>query len=816
MKCLKFLITFLLLSLTFFSYSQEKRVRIRVEQYNDKEKTSTSGIQGAAVFGCTNKKRAQTLVKNFKKIEFEPREGKDYDYYNKTSANGETHLLLDISNDYIVVRLLNSDKPKIVAVDGKLNITVTFEIDDDGRTMGEVTKTGKFKRVNSQKAGQRFGNRKEVPIDYILFEDETKSNARVILAPQVLRCDKFEDNLNGNVYENRNPFVKDGEEYHKTQQRRMLYNLKNDPLEKFRDKNFMRTRVEDRIQGTITVFLEKKGIRYPVVAKKWFEDYNTKYSEDTMICLNDGFDIEPFRFLDFKITNSPIDTLRYKKVGRATKQEIKKELMFNFAKGKGEFDVTDSINSLQINSLEATVLPFYTSVDATIHGVTIKGYASPEGSAAINLRLCRERSRFIKGIIEDLFPNLPHGVFHVEEPEIASWTDVVAELRKDTITNPSHIEMANEVEQLINLYGANVFGRIRSLSYYKYLDDNILPKLRKVDFTFETETNRVRTPEEIMHLYLSDKGYQDGTKPMDYEFYELFRQIKDPKKLEILAKRALSRIPDTERNRRPWPYAAYVLAQCYLQRDTFDTKLMLPYIDHARDTVATKMYRKRDINQQELGWYNDTTFVITQIQMLCKEGDYIMADSLAHCLLPPTIQFERLRNFVKCLNGHYNDSAVRRTVFSSGNFNKALVLAAPSNPKEEKQQALKLFQDSCNQQDPRVLYMQTALRFELEAIKSQDPQKDTTYYRDVHFIKHFEDDFEITGTGYGGSLEKEKPEDWGWPLVLACSKNKEFLKYAFIDGYFDAKFRRSFKRYWAKREERLRKARERENAENGN
>lgn len=766
-------------------FSQGKTIEITVMQV-ERGKTEGKPLSLVEVYGFYDLAKAQKFVKRLKSdIAFIPRMGADYDCASKTGIEGMCELILPNTGAIVVRPSFN--EPVIQSVRGRLKIQINLQ--DRGKVLNELITTARVKRSNKPRPSRRLGNRKIVgPMPFYLFSEETRSDARMGLAPIVT---VLED---GDTFQIVRPFIKDGKNYQQTQKRRMGFDENHDPLIAYRSNKFMETREEDSVMILVNLYPIDIKKHYKVTATKWLENSHNVYVSDS-VCLDEGYDKEPMRFLEYDLIQTPIDMERYKREGRRELMNDSRKLNLKFMVGKAELDPTDSLNFLQLNQLKEDLGRYVGDADAGITSVEVHGQASPDGGIAINQRLCRERAEFLKSEIGNSFPSL-RGEMKASA-SVAGWDDVARLLEEDSL-----VEYANEVKEIVasNKNTQVQERKIRALPYYELIKEKILPRLRVVDFTFYYFTNRVRTRDEVYHLYQTDPDYKIGKKQQPYEFYYLFDMVKDPKELEVLAKAALKSVKD-EDYEKPWPLAAYILSQCYLKRDTFDTKLLEPYLDWSRAGLAIPEIHKKTFEGGWSGWVNDEAIVTTYITNLCKAGDYYMADSVAVNLLPDAPRYDKMKRFLDCLNGMWNDPVVRDTVAASSPMNKVVVYAAQDDPetnnREFHEEALYLLQNDTvhfNPEDPKVLYMIATLRFRLEA-----ENKDRKVYPEMYF--QFDDFFEPTLEDPSVNIYGEKRQDWGYPMVQCCLKDEKYMQYMLYDGEFNEQYRTAFKKVWKKLKE---------------
>lgn len=758
-------------------------------QVNEKYEKGVRPKRNVEVYGFFDKKAMEALRKKFVDsgkdggMIYSPVET-DFDCMAKTNPEGFCELDLPM-NGWVLVRPDMSD-PIPSKIPKNMKVVVTLESGGGTKVMGEVKKVAKAQRRNRPACGIRAGNRKWVgPFPFYLFENQTKSNARMVLAPLVVT-------FKGDTVDNRlkvtfedtvmfaRPFVKDGEQYNRTQMRRMGFDISNDPLAQYRSTTFMQTREEDSVMIYLELYPLEVGKHYRVNAHQWFEDFNTVYSSDS-VCLDEGYDKDPMYFLDYDLVNVPIDRQKYERVGRREMRNDHRKLDLKFLTGKAELDPEDTLSFKQLTQLKQD-LSRYVRDGGGISSATIHGQASPEGGAATNERLCRERAAYLRGEIGRA-PAMAGADLKVTA-NVAPWSKVVNLLEADSLA-----EEAVQVRAITNSIGdmRAQEQRISALPCYAYIKERVLPRLRVVDFEFNYFVNRVKSRDEIWTQFQNDPEYRAGRGQLPYEFYQLFQmELKDDER-EVLAKAAFESVKD-EDGFKPWALAAYELAHCYLKRGHVDTLLLQPYLDWRLAPNVHPM----DFEGNSRGYINDEAIVAAQIGMYCLAKDYLMADSLAANLLPESPKYKKLRVFLSCLCGYWNDPEVRDTVEASSAWNKVVVVAAQDTP-DDVAEALRLLQDETkiDQMDPRTLYLTTQLRFRAEADKTAKK------FTAMNFRKQEDDIPAFTGTGYGMD-EAEAKEDWGYPLIMACLQDEKYVNLALYDGYFNEAFRKAFWDYWAR------------------
>lgn len=788
MKTIRLLLLILGLSLFMPTelHAQFKKITVTVMMQN--ADGSKRPYDGVPVNGFFNAGKARTVHGQIKKdMALIEKLMRGAEVVVKTNAEGFCEMELPLDGAIIVIP--NVGDPVLAPIKGRLAVTVTIK--DDGIVLKETEVIREMPKRNKKVPARRMGNKKVIgPYPFYLMKEETRDDARFVMAPVVIERET------GDTFAIARPFLKDGIKYQETQMRRMGFNAANDPLIAYRDEGFMREREQDSVMIYLQLYPIHPKRHYMVTARRWFEDYNRVYQSDS-VCLDEGYDKDPMRFLEYNTMTLPIEMERYERIGKSERLDDKRQLNLNFKVGEAVLDPTDSLNMVQMNQLINDVKRYAFSTDAGITGIEIHGQSSPDGGIATNERLCLQRAQFLRTEIGRNFPQFAPGLYTVSA-DVASWSDVADLLEKDSLT-----AQAKEVRDIIAANTSTTVQetKIRALPYYEMIKEKILPRLRVVDFKFSYYTNRVKTPDEIYEQYQRDPDYHAGKKQMPYEFYELFKVVKDPKELEVLAREAYKSVRDVSANNRPWALAAYLLAQCYLARDTVDTKLLLQYLDWTAGGTGNPEVLKKNFDGSTFGWVNDAAIVTTHITMLCKAGDFQMADSIAVNLLADLPRYDKMKRFLDCLNGGWNDPVVRDTVANSSPWNRIVVYAAQDDEGARffQEQALFLLSDeeTFDQDDPKVLYLKGTLRFLLEA-------RNTTseLYPAMHFM--YDEFFEPSELDPNVDAYGDPRVDWGYPMVQCCLKDPKFLEYLRYDGNFTEKYRKSFQAYWEKNEQSLR------------
>lgn len=800
---LKPLLPLLLLLLAFARgtdvLAQAKNINITVYQKESLTATEKKPWQNILVYGFFNVTKAKTFYQKCvneireKSMSYAPASESEYDALEQTDVEGGCTMQLPLTGA-IVVKPEGAD-PVMLDLRGRLNVEVVCVA---ARSLKTVVKTAQRERKNEPAIPNVCGNRMVIgPMYYYISGDDTDSKARIIISPMVkavpvsdeINLDEEEPKDEGTLVGYLRPVVKDGVEFRKANIRRMGFDETRDPLYPYRDGTFMRSHEEDSMLVLFELEPIDRKLRYRIDALQAYGmNSNVPYRLDT-VCLSEGYVKDPMRFLDYSLIELPIDRERYARRGKAEFNKSHEKLYLNFVVGEARLDPADTLNFKQLEQLKDN-LSRYMGADAGITSAVIHGSASPEGGQALNSRLGRERAEYLRQELSR-FPALQDarrtGSITMTH-KVATWADVARLLEADSLK-----EEAAGVRAIIASNGdmRRQEAAIRQLPCWPVIEQRILPELRVVDIEYQYYTNRVKTAEEILNEYQTDPDYHAGRKQQPYEFYQLLGMLKDPAEKETIARAALT-VRD-EDGKRPWPLAAYELAQCYAARGVADTTLLQPYID-----VQGKLNEHRSDmddggNVSWAGWYNDEAIVTTHIKMQANAGAFGSAYRIAVMLGMDEIpEYRRMMMFLRCLNCEWNVPEVIDTVSASSYWNNIVVLAAQEDAASWGTALYML--DDATQLDPtspEALYLKAQLRFNLDA-----PKRTTTGYQDANFM--FDEFFEPSPDDPTMDIYGEKRMDWGLPMVQCCLKDESQLKYMLNDGTFNKDYRKAFKRYWKK------------------
>lgn len=172
-------------------------------------------------------------------------------------------------------------------------------------------------------------------------------------------------------------------------------------------------------------------------------------------------------------------------------------------------------NPQELKKILATIDAVREDADTRILAISIKGYASPEGSYTNNIRLAKGRTATLKEYVRKQY-HFPDSLFTTSyEPE--DWEG----LRR--FVEGSHLTHRDEILRLIDSdMEPDVKDRKIKVNYrddYAYLLREVYPGLRHSDYVVRYEVRAYTDPEEIKHLL--------RTQPQKLSLEEMYLVAQD-------------------------------------------------------------------------------------------------------------------------------------------------------------------------------------------------------------------------------------------------------------------------------------------------
>lgn len=544
-----------------------------------------------------------------------------------------------------------------------------------------------------------------------------ESNMRVVVQPLWYDRIDFSDEESDSVFSYGNAFFYDKFDYNVTQDRRMDYDIMHDKLYSMTLPDSMRYYVlEDTIRrysriefteghdtiiahvvDTLSGYDPNASHPYPFGAIIKVFDYNVPvYSTDRK---DDGERRSPLKFIDFTFKEFLPDDDKFFERQEDVRIDKDEELHLNFEVGKSTIVANDSTNMKQLNKLRDTFIAIRENEKRSLVKVEVYGMASPDGSEEKNKSLAKERATYVQREIKR-YTNRP---VEIKDSRVAGW-DCLA----DSLARDGYVNEAKEVKDIVEKFPNNMMAqgyRVAALPYYKsIIKDIYLPKLRTVRFKYTENYEGQKSIDKILEDYNNNANtlFQRG------EFWSLFKHIKDKKELEGVVRHALKVTRDTETENSKycdgyWPYAAALLACCYIARDTIDMQLLEPFLDYTLNADGTiKIIRaiKRDGDGNAapiVNYVNWPEFAANQLIMTLKQhkrsykNKIPILEGIMNKACTGTTPYDTLMSFSKCLRGGYKAGKVsteeeaekiRRVVSSTSVTNRVVINLAMDTPED--------------------------------------------------------------------------------------------------------------------------------------
>lgn len=541
----------------------------------------------------------------------------------------------------------------------KINYQKEFDIRiSQSIVIDESTVTADAKK--REKVGRIMPKGKDLmfPVEYFYEQVPEKNNSRLILQSYVLSEDGRD------TLDFASPVVLDTDEYHRTQLRRMGFHPDADPIYNIADRNERLDTAECRKTGILS-WVDTVSIEYSKKKNylKWnilVEDYNMVFFRDSGKFRTDRI-VRPMQFLEYSSEQYDLDPQEYIKRPKRERRDAAGNISLTFLVGKAQLDPSDTLNAFYLNGLKSELHNVITGEGSTLKEFHIEGVASPDGTYAKNLDLAGKRMAFAMEQITSVLPKrVQDRVYMTKKATVAPWTAVADLLEADSLT----VE-AGTVRKIAEKYPGDMdrqWTEIRQLPYYKSTISPRLPKLRSVSYTYVNEIYRELTPDEILYRYRNDEDYRTGRKEFAlYEYWHLFRMLKDEDELEDIYKRALHASIQAEGE--PWPLPASNLATLYLRKGVVDTTLLKPFIDENKVVNQPWDNGRKIINHEKI--------VANQVSMLLKAESFAHASELAD-MLPPA--YKILKSIALCMAGYFsNDPVVYNSVRISTPRNRVVM-----------------------------------------------------------------------------------------------------------------------------------------------
>ena len=440
------------------------------------------------------------------------------------------------------------------------------------------------------------------------------------------------------------PVVIDGFNYHVNQQRYFSFDSSKDRLADYVVTNEL-SQTDNIYFYKDSLYVDPKNVNNDFRSDCYiginglFRRENTrpgakKDYEDTLQIAKGT--VNPLRFIEYNIHPQELTDTNL-----IPKPEMKLLMdagvsKINFVLGKAKVDEKDAESVQNIQSIKQKLQAIVNNEFATLKSIEIVGYASPEGSYKQNLSLAKARTDLIlKELAASLDPSVAKFVELTSNSIVEPWSKVAEILRE------SDPELATYIDDLVYKYSDShdhIIPHMRKHAKYRsYLLKDILPSLRKVEYTLNYSEFRKLRDYEIWDRY--NAKTEEISR---YEYWRLIDTAPDSLTRYSLITEGLEKYPN-------FTYVANDLAIQLIKQDSVNLEILKP----------------------SLGRKAPEPVIYNQALMALGAREVAMADSLSR-LLPMNDTTAYLKSITAALAGDYEGAYPQ--LASRGGLNEVLLL----------------------------------------------------------------------------------------------------------------------------------------------
>lgn len=240
-------------------------------------------------------------------------------------------------------------------------------------------------------------------------------------------------------------------------------------------------------------------------------------------------------------------------------RNLQGEAYIDFPVNRTELHPDYRRNPAELAKINATIDSVKMDKDVTIRSISIKGYASPEGSYANNTRLAKGRTATLAGYVQKLHhfdSRLMHTAY---EPE--DWAGLRRRVLEMNLGNKDGILAI--IDSDLEPDAKNTRLQRTYPSDYDFLLRNVYPALRHSDYVIEYEVRQFTDPQEIRQLlytnpsklslneiYMAAATIQPGTEEYTHLWDVAAAMYPGDATVQVNAANAFLAVGETERAER--------------------------------------------------------------------------------------------------------------------------------------------------------------------------------------------------------------------------------------------------------------------------
>ncbi len=273
----------------------------------------------------------------------------------------------------------------------------------------------------------------------------------------------------------------------------------------------------EELSDSLKLYRFREGMSIPystqLAYQPWMETSNLVIRERVAGCCNETSNeyLQPVEALDFRTRTFMAVPLYIVPTAEAVKtRELRGRAFVDFPVNRTEINPDYRNNHVELAKIRASIDSVRNDRDVTITALSIKGFASPEGSWNNNVRLAKGRTEALKTYVETLYHFEPGFITTSYEPE--DWDGLREWVEK------SNIENRDGILSIINssLAPDPRDAKIRSTypKQYAFLLANVYPALRHSDYKIDYTIRSYSDPKEIIEVLY--------TRPQNLSLQEFF------------------------------------------------------------------------------------------------------------------------------------------------------------------------------------------------------------------------------------------------------------------------------------------------------
>lgn len=185
-------------------------------------------------------------------------------------------------------------------------------------------------------------------------------------------------------------------------------------------------------------------------------------------------------------------------------------------------------NGVELRKILATIDSVRNDKDVNVTSISIKGYASPEGSYSSNARLAQGRTESLRNYVQNLYHFAPGFIKTSSEPE--DWGGLKEYVEQSSL--PERLEILAIIDdQYLDPDVKDRTIQSRFPQTYRFLLQNVYPGLRHSDYRIEYEIRSFSDPVEIREMLVKEPGKlslneiyiaAQGLEPGSDQYNEIF------------------------------------------------------------------------------------------------------------------------------------------------------------------------------------------------------------------------------------------------------------------------------------------------------